>query len=182
MFMQFYGKRRLITVLASAAFTLLAGAGSAQDRGDNQNRNDNNRNQGQNDNNSQGRNDNNGRDQNRNDRNGNNARGQGQNDRQGGHDYHFREEDRNQFSGHYRSNIRQFEQHPDRRHQIRAGEHLPSDYRSRLKPVPESYYRGVPPSPPGYRFGYYDGYVVAYDPTTQIVADVLDLVNTAVKH
>jgi Ni/Co efflux regulator RcnB len=169
---------RVITVLASAAF-LLAGAAGAQDRGDNQNRNDNNR-QGQNDNNGQGRNDNNG--QNRNDRNDNNARGQGQNDRQGGHDYHFRDEDRNQFSTHYRSNLRQYEQHPDRRHQIRAGERLPSDYRTRLKPVPQSYYRGVPPPPPGYRFGYYDGYVVAYDPTTQVVADVLDLVNAAVNH
>jgi Ni/Co efflux regulator RcnB len=179
--MKFHGTHRVITVLASAAFLLAGGAG-AQDRGDNQTRNDNNRNQGQNDNNGQGRNDNNGRDQNRNDnnRNDNNARSQGQNDRgQGGHDYHFREEDRNQFSGHYRSNLRQFEQHPDRRHQIRAGERLPSDYRTRLKPVPQSYYRGVPPPPPGYRFGYYDGYVVAYDPTTQVIADVLDLVNAA---
>jgi Ni/Co efflux regulator RcnB len=169
--MKLHGNR-VITVLASAAF-LLAGAASAQDRGDNLNRNDNNRNQ----------NDNNGRDQHRNDRNdNNNARVQGQNDRQGGHDYHFRDEDRNRFSAHYRSNLRQYEQHPDRRHQIRAGERLPSDYRTRLKPVPQSYYRGVPPPPPGYRFGYYDGYVVAYDPTTQIVADVLDLVNTAVNH
>jgi len=38
----------------------------------------------------------------------------------------------------------------------------------------------MPPLPRGYRLGYYDGYVVAYDPTTQIVADVLDLVNAAV--
>jgi len=173
---------RVITVLASAAF-LLAGTASAQDRGDNQNRNDNNR-QGQNDNNGQGRNDNNGQNQNRNDnnRNDNNARGQNDRGGQGGHDYHFRDEDRNRFSTHYRSNLRQYEQHPDRRHQIRAGERLPSDYRTRLKPVPESYYRGVPPPPPGYRFGYYDGYVVAYDPATQVVADVLDLVNSAVNH
>ena len=94
--------------------------------------------------------------------------------------YHFRSEDRDRFTSHYRSNIRQMEKHPDRRHHIRAGEHLPSDYRSRLKSVPPSYYRDVPPPPPGYRFGYYDGYVVAYDPTTQIVADVLDLVGAAV--
>jgi len=49
-----------------------------------------------------------------------------------------------------------------------------------LRSVPSSYYRTLPPPPPGYRLGYYDGYVVAYDPTTQIVADVLDLVNAAV--
>jgi len=95
-------------------------------------------------------------------------------------EYHFRPEDRDRFSSHYRSNIRGWEKHPDRRHHIRAGERLPSDYRSRLKTVPASYYRTLPPPPPGYRFGYYDGYVVAYNPTTQIVADVLDLVNAAV--
>jgi hypothetical protein len=37
----------------------------------------------------------------------------------------------------------------------------------------------VPPPPPGYQYGYYDGYVVAYDPTTRIIADVLDLVTAA---
>jgi hypothetical protein len=28
----------------------------------------------------------------------------------------------------------------------------------------------------GYQYGYYGGYVVAYNPATRIVADVLDLV------
>ena len=50
----------------------------------------------------------------------------------------------------------------------------------RIKSVPSSYYRTLPPPPPGYRMGYYDGYVVAYNPTTQIIADVLDLVDAAV--
>ncbi|MEO8126977.1 MAG: hypothetical protein ABJF23_08970 [Bryobacteraceae bacterium] len=50
-----------------------------------------------------------------------------------------------------------------------------------MRAVPPAYYRDVPPPPPGYRFGYYDGYVVAYDPTTQIVADVLDLVGAAMR-
>jgi len=93
-----HGKLRVVSVLATAAFTLLAGAASAQ------------------------------------------------------------------FSGRYRSNLKQLEKHPHTRHQIRAGEHLASDYRTRLKPIPESYYRGVPPPPPGYRIGYYEGYVV---PTTR---------------
>src|SRR5215510_9863576 len=44
--------------------------------------------------------------------------------------YHFRSEDGAQFSSHYRSNISQWQKHPDRRHHIRAGERLPSDYRS----------------------------------------------------
>ena len=110
-------------------------------------------------------------------------RGRGGDDRDRHDDhsnYHFRSQDREQFSSHYRSNISQMQKHPDRRHHIRAGERLPSDYHSRLKSVPPSYYRNMPPPPPGYRFGYYDGYVVAYNPTTQIVADVLDLVDAAV--
>ena len=93
-------------------------------------------------------------------------------------EYHFRAEDRDHFSPHYQKDIRQWRQHPDRRHHFRAGERLPSGVR--LKSVPTSYYRTLPPPPPGYRFGYYDGYVVAYNPATQIVADVLDLVNAAV--
>jgi Ni/Co efflux regulator RcnB len=95
-------------------------------------------------------------------------------------EYHFRPEDRDHFSAHYNKDIRQWRQHPDRRHNFRAGERLPAGVR--LKSVPSSYYRDLPPPPPGYRFGYYDGYVVAYNPTTQIVADVLDLVNAAVNH
>ncbi len=93
-------------------------------------------------------------------------------------DYHFRAEDREHFSPHYEKDIKQWRQHPDRRHHFREGERLPSGVR--LKSVPMSYYRTLPPPPPGYRFGYYDGYVVAYNPTTQIVADVLDLVGAAV--
>jgi Ni/Co efflux regulator RcnB len=96
--------------------------------------------------------------------------------------YRFRPEDRSHFASHYQKDLRQWQQHPDKRHHISPGAKLPSDYRSRLKAVPSSYYRTLPPPPPGYRFGYYDGYVVAYNPTTQIVADVLDLVNAAVNH
>jgi hypothetical protein len=40
--------------------------------------------------------------------------------------------------------------------------------------VPRSYWGGTPP-PPGYTYGYYDGYVVSYNPATRIIADVLDL-------
>ena len=93
-------------------------------------------------------------------------------------EYHFRAEDRDHFSPHYEKDIKQWRQHPDRRHHFSAGERLPTGVR--LKSVPTSYYRTLPPPPPGYRLGYYDGYVVAYNPTTQIVADVLDLVNAAV--
>ena len=49
-----------------------------------------------------------------------------------------------------------------------------------VQPVPRTYWVGVAPPPPqGYQYGYYEGYVVAYDPTTRVVADVLDLVAAA---
>ena len=36
-------------------------------------------------------------------------------------------------------------------------------------------YGYLPPPPPGYMMGYFDGYVVVYDPVTYFVADVVDL-------
>jgi hypothetical protein len=60
------------------------------------------------------------------------------------------------------------------------GEAIPRGYT--IQAVPRSYWESVPPPPPGYQYGYSDGYVVAYDPTTRIVADVLDLVSAAVSH
>ena len=119
--------------------------------------------------------------QDRNDRN----RAEAQRDRDRDHhndgraEYRFRAEDRDHFAPHYERDVKQWSQHADRRHNFRAGERLPSGVR--LKAVPSSYYRTLPPPPPGYRLGYSDGYVVAYNPTTQIVADVLDLVNAAVR-
>src|SRR3954470_7781435 len=52
-------------------------------------------------------------------------------------EYRFRAEDRDHFSRHYEKDVRQWRQHSDRRHQIRAGERLPSGVR--LKSVPSSY-------------------------------------------
>jgi hypothetical protein len=44
-----------------------------------------------------------------------------------------------------------------------------------LTPVPVTIYGQVPPPPPGYAMGYYDGYVVVYDPASYFIADVVDL-------
>jgi hypothetical protein len=41
---------------------------------------------------------------------------------------------------------------------------------SALEIVPASYYRTLSPPRPGYRSGYYDIYVVAYNPTTETLA------------
>ena len=44
-----------------------------------------------------------------------------------------------------------------------------------LTGVPPSLYGYLPPPPPGYQMGYFDGYVVVYDPLTYFIANVVDL-------
>lgn len=88
--------------------------------------------------------------------------------------YRFRPEDRDQFRGHYQANLNRYQIHPDQRRQWLAGQQLSYTDIRRFQPVPRNYYRDIPP--PGYRLGYYDGNVYAYNPTTRIIADVLDLV------
>ena len=157
--MIFHRKHYITTVVFGAALAFFAGGAAAQQgRGDDRGRPGDDRGRG----NDRGR-DNDHRD----------------NDKS---DYRFRPEDRDHFSSHYKGNIKQLQKHPDKRHHVRARGASADDYRSRLKPVPQSYYVHCPPPPPGYQFGYYDGYVVAYNPTTQIISDVLDLVNAAVNH
>lgn len=89
-------------------------------------------------------------------------------------DFHFRDQDRGHFQSHYRSDVSRWQQRPQARPHFERGQRIPGNYR--LRAVPRSYYANVPPPPPGYQYGYYEGYVVAYNPTTRIIADVLDLV------
>jgi hypothetical protein len=91
------------------------------------------------------------------------------------HDYHFVNDDRGRFYVHYRSDCDQWRYR--KRPVFVMGRGIPREYV--IRTVPASYWVGAPPPPPGYQYGYYGGYVVAYDPTTRIVADVLDLVVTA---
>ncbi|MDE1178093.1 MAG: hypothetical protein PW789_16065 [Edaphobacter sp.] len=90
-------------------------------------------------------------------------------------DWRFQNNHRDQFYSHYRNDAMRW-----------RGRQRPNFYRGQVIPrgysiqvVPPSYWRGAPPPPPGYQYGYYDGYVVAYDPTTRIVADVMDMVAAA---
>jgi hypothetical protein len=92
-----------------------------------------------------------------------------------GGDFHFHSEDRGKFYAHYRSDADHWR--GKKRPVFVSGRPIPTAYV--VRPVPKSYWVGAPPPPPGYQYGYYGGYVVAYDPTTRMVADVLDLVGTA---
>jgi len=89
-------------------------------------------------------------------------------------EYHFRQEDARRLREHY-SNFN----HVDvkHRHRLAAGERLTGDWHKRIRPVPEEVIRELPPPPPGYVFGYIDGYAVVYDPGTGMIADVIDLAN-----
>ena len=90
-------------------------------------------------------------------------------------DYHFQSDDRGRFYAHYRSDADQWRYR--RRPVFVTGRVVPREYV--IQAVPQTYWVGAPPPPPGYQYGYYGGYVVAYNPTTRIVADVLDLVAAA---
>ena len=63
----------------------------------------------------------------------------------------------------------------NRRHHFLVGGYFPQQYVTYLQPVPPDVLGYLPPVPPGYAMGYYDGYTVVYDPTTYIIASVLDL-------
>lgn len=56
-----------------------------------------------------------------------------------------------------------------------VGGFFPFAYIPYITPAPPAVYGYLPPPPPGYQIGYYDGYVVVYDPVTYFIANVIDL-------
>lgn len=162
-----FKKRFAVLTLVAAAFTAapiissatpLAAQDNRDDAGHRNDRHDSQRNDNHNDQRNNGRNEQANR-----------------NDRRGG-DYHFRSQDAPRLRQNYRNVDRVDRNH--RAHYSR-GEHLPNGWRQRIQPVPVTVVRELPPPPPGYRLGYLDGYAVAYNPTTQIIADVIDLATIA---
>lgn len=91
---------------------------------------------------------------------------------------YFREEDRPKFYSHYRSDADHW--NGRKRPPFVAGQPIPRGYT--VQPMPRSYWQGAPPPPPGYQYGYYGGYAVVYDPTTRVIADVMDLIGAATGH
>lgn len=91
----------------------------------------------------------------------------------------FRDQDRANFYVHYRRDADRWRGH--RRPVFVPGQVIERTYY--VQPVPRTYWVGVaPPPPPGYQYGYYEGYVVAYNPTSRVIADVVDLVAAATGH
>lgn len=88
---------------------------------------------------------------------------------------YFRDQDRDRFYGYYREDVDRWRGR--RRYAFAPGQYIPRTYVVRV--VPQTYWVGVAPPPRGYRYGYCEGYVVAYNPATRMVADVLDLIDAA---
>ncbi len=89
--------------------------------------------------------------------------------------YNFRPNDRNYLRRYYTRNLGYINR-ANRPHFLIGG-FFPFAYISYLTPLPPQLYGYLPPPPPGYAMGYYDGYVVVYDPITYFIANVVDLMD-----
>jgi Ni/Co efflux regulator RcnB len=89
-----------------------------------------------------------------------------------GQAYKFRDEDAPKLRQHYK-NVEKVD--VSKRTALVAGARLEGDWRRRLRPVPAAVVRELAPPPPGYVFGYIDGYCVVYNPATLVIAEVIDL-------
>jgi hypothetical protein len=87
--------------------------------------------------------------------------------------YQFRPTDRDFLRRHYFNNLRAINR--ARRPVFRVGGYFPVGDIGYLTAVPAGVYGRMPPPPPGYRMGYFYGYVVVYDPVTYFIANLVDL-------
>ena len=87
--------------------------------------------------------------------------------------YQFRPNDRAFLLRHYRSRLGFINR--SRRPIFTVGGYFPVGDIGYLTPLPGSLYGQIAPPPPGYQMGYFDGYVVMYDPLTYFIANVVDL-------
>lgn len=87
--------------------------------------------------------------------------------------YQFRDQDRARLYTQYQRSLRgvRWDHRPD----FRAGYAVLPAYRPYITPVPVHVLRTLPPPPPGYVIGYYQGYNVVYDPTTYVILTAIDL-------
>ena len=87
--------------------------------------------------------------------------------------YSFRPTDRDRLRRYYAARIRAINR--ARRPVFTVGGYYPYADIGYLQPIPADVYGYLPPPPPGYQMGYYDGYVVVYDPVTYFIVNLIDL-------
>jgi Ni/Co efflux regulator RcnB len=88
--------------------------------------------------------------------------------------YHFKSQDKAQLRPHYLAD------HPEMKKEKcwawHHGVNLPDGWRDRVEPLADADIASLaPPPPPGYEFGYFDGWAVVYDPHTGVVLDAVNL-------
>lgn len=87
--------------------------------------------------------------------------------------YNFRPNDRSYLQRYYHRNLGYINR--ANRPRLIIGGFFPFASIGYITPLPQPLYGYLPPPPPGYIMGYYDGYVVVYDPLTYFIANVVDL-------
>jgi hypothetical protein len=87
--------------------------------------------------------------------------------------YHFRPTDNAYLRRYYRNRLISINR--ARRPIFTIGGFFPFGDIQYLSALPPDVYGYLPPPPPGYQMGYFDGYVVVYDPLTYFIANVIDL-------
>jgi hypothetical protein len=89
--------------------------------------------------------------------------------------YGWRPGDRDRMRHYYRRNFGYINR--SRRPIFTIGGFIPFGDRSYFRPVPPGLYGYMPPPPPGYVMGYFDGYVVVYDPVSFTILSTMDLLD-----
>jgi hypothetical protein len=87
--------------------------------------------------------------------------------------YSFRRNDWGYLHNYYRRNLGYI--NVATRPRFVIGGFFPYAYIPYITALPPTVYGYLPPPPPGYNMGYYNGYVVVYDPVTYFIANVIDL-------
>ena len=87
--------------------------------------------------------------------------------------YHFRPNDWAYLHRYYSRNLIYINR--ARRPVFVIGGYFPYADIGYITPLPPTVYGYLPPPPPGYQMGYYQGYVVVYDPVTYFIVNVIDL-------
>lgn len=87
--------------------------------------------------------------------------------------YHFRTQDRTALRPHYQAMHQHVDAHS--RWSWHRGANLPGGWHDHMMPLPAADIALLPPCPPGYLFGYYDGWAVVYDPNTGVILDAISV-------
>jgi Ni/Co efflux regulator RcnB len=85
--------------------------------------------------------------------------------------YHFRSGDKAKLHTHYHAAHPQPASHPH--WAWHRGVNLPQGWQGQIEPLPQADIALLAPPPPGYEFGYFNGWAIVYDPNTGVILDAV---------